>query len=105
MSDLDVDARELDELQQFVQSPGFARFLAHVDREWGEAAQIRMIDGVLRELTPGNTDAEMTTVSQIRAAASQIHKIKGWPQSRINELKGAKPKTMSPMDLLRRRPR
>lgn len=103
MADNAVDTHELEELQQFVQSPGFARFLAHVETEWGAPAQMRMIDAVLHELTPGSTDAEMTTVSQIRAAATQIQKIARWPEGRINELKtGAKPRSMNPMDAIRR---
>lgn len=105
MSDSPVDTRELDDLQQLVQSEGFTRFQAHVEQEWGATAQVRQIDAALRELKPGEYDAELMTVSQIRAAAIQVQRIARWPVTRIAELKGAKPKPLNPMDLLRRRPR
>lgn len=97
------DTPELEELQQFVASPGFERFKAHVESEWGADAQVRKIDGALRELKPGDFDAEYMTVSQIRAAALRIQALVRWPSERIAQLKSAKPKPLaSAMDHLRR---
>jgi hypothetical protein len=98
-------AREIDDLQQFVQSPGYARFKTFFEDAWGDSACIARIDRALTELKPGDQDAEDLTVLQIRAAAREIRKLVHWPEQRIDQLKGAKPKSMNPMDLLRRRPR
>lgn len=101
----ETDARELDELQQFVASEGYQRFRAHVEQEWGDAAQVRKIDHALRELKPGDFDAEHMTVSQIRASAIHVQRVARWAEARIAQIKGAKPKTLNPMEWARRRPR
>lgn len=94
---------ELDDLLTLVNSAGFARFKDHVEREWGDAAQMRKIDDVLKALGPGNPDAELTTVSQVRAAARQIQQMVEWPTRRIAQLKTeAKPSRLNPMDAIRR---
>lgn len=98
----ETDPRELDDLQQLVASDGFKRFEAYLDQEWGDAAQVRKIDNALRELKPGDFDAEHMTVSQIRASAIHAQRLGRWPHSRIDQLKGAKSKSMNPMDALRR---
>lgn len=102
MSDNDVDTRELTDLQQLIGSDGFKRFQAYIEQEWGAEAQMAKIDGVLKALTPGNVDGEYTTVSQVRAAAKQIQQLVRWPEQRIAQLRGDKPKVARVMDGLRR---
>ncbi len=102
VNDPDVDTRELADLQDLVRAEGFRRFQAHVEQEWGDAACIRKIDEVLRQLTPGDRPAEQETVLQVRAAARQIQALVRWPEDRISQLQGQKPKAVSPLERLRR---
>lgn len=102
MPDNDVDKNELTDLQQLVASDGFKRFQAHIAAEWGPEAQMQKIDAVLSALEPGNVDGEYTTVSQVRAAATRIHELARWPDTRIAQLKGEKPKVERALDRFRR---
>jgi hypothetical protein len=106
LADNEIDPHELEDLQQLVASPGFRRFLGYVAEEWGADAQMRKIDAVLRSLTPGNVDGEYTTVSQVRAAAKQIHQLVAWPDTRVAQLKSGKASAVaSALDRFRRGPK
>jgi len=78
---------ELEDLEQLVSLPGWARFVEMVDRQWGTAGD-RYKDAIVTAARGEDANA-ISQLRQIIAAQREIQLVMGIPDYRIKQL--AKP--------------
>lgn len=80
------DASEREDLEQLMLHPGWLRYRAYVESQWGADACIQKIDTALSTLERGDQQAANETVTQIRARAREAQRLLMWPRERVNTL-------------------
>ena len=85
-------AKELEELEELLADPGWARVEAHALREWGPEAYRRRMGQLLAGL-PAETDPR-SYVLQVEASAREVERLIAWPRERVAKLRGQQAATV-----------
>lgn len=78
-------SKELEDLEQLVAEPGWARLEAHVAREWGPEAYRRRVGQLLAGLPQGSDPTGQ--VLQLEAATREVERLMAWPRERVRTLR------------------
>jgi hypothetical protein len=81
--------REREDLEALVQSPGWARFIAHLNDEWGAAAYARKMEQAVAAIAAGPyaLDQARDTVFQITGVRKAMQVISKWPLERLERVR------------------
>jgi hypothetical protein len=81
--------REREDLEALVQSPGWARFIAHLNDEWGAAAYARKIEQAVSSIPASAQagDQARETVFQITAVRFALQNLSKWPLERVQRVR------------------
>jgi hypothetical protein len=81
--------REREDLEALVQSPGWARFIAHLNDEWGAAAYARKIEQAVASIPSSAHAGEQAreTVFQITGIRKAMQTITKWPLERLERVR------------------
>lgn len=82
-------------LRQMVDSEGWSLFLAHVRKEWGQAAQNRKIRAAVEGTDAANHSA---TVQAILGTGEEIVKLFAWPEAEVGAMEQAEKTKPQPAD-------
>lgn len=79
--------QELEDLEALIDSPGWARFRAIADREWGAVAYRQKIQQLLQRVGAGEVENAAHLVMQLEVAAREVEKLFVFVEERIKFLR------------------
>ncbi len=83
-----TDGTELSELEDLIAHPGYARLLAHFDREWGRAGTryLTMVETLLN--TTGHRDEAVTSAQVVIMVRKEMENFFRQIEQRVIQLRG-----------------
>lgn len=73
-------------LDDLLKSDGWAIVCQLVEQQFGASAQLRHIDGLMRELQPSDTDGQHQTVTQVLASSKAAFAVLDLPAARLRQV-------------------
>lgn len=80
-------ARELEELEELLADPGWLRFIAFVEAQWGPGAYRQRVQQAIQ-----HQDSHVEVV-KVDAEARAVERAVGWPRERVRALRAKTEKT------------